>query len=279
MRPKKVLVFLSVLAAAATIGGCEKSSQPPRSSNDDPPAFSSVAHGARGSLSSLGVESMETFLSDAAASPQEKADQIRTEIARVAKDPKLISALATQLLATPVVNVERHLMLLSTLGETRNPQAINALSQFIWNKQLLAPPPNPNTGQRHGSTVFNHDVALRARAAEMLAYIGTEEAKAATLEVAAKHPNLEVRLAAIDAYLFNNNDSTEAKEKLSGVVQESERKLIGLPRWKKGMDRADFDRRLLEFYTQHPEERPASPSAENLRSATEPLSVKPRGAP
>ncbi len=277
MSPRTVL-FLLILAMAPAVGGCEKSRQPPRSSNDDPPAFSPVAQQPHGSLSSLSVESLETFLGEAAATPQEKADRIRAEISRVANNPEVISALSNKLLETPVSNVERHLMLLSTLGETKNPAAIKALSQFIWSKQPLAPPPNPNSA-RHDSSFFNHDVALRARAAEMLAYIGTEEAKAATLEIAAKHPNVEVRLAAIDAYLFNNNDAADAKERLLGVVQEGERKLVGLPRWKKGMDRADFDRRLLEFYGKHPEERPPSPLMESRRGVTEPLSVKPRGAP
>jgi len=80
------------------------------------------------------------------------------------------------------------------------------------------------------------------------------------LEIAASHPGAEVRIAAIDAYLFNHADSAEAKEGLARIVRAEERKLIGIPRFKRGMDVSQFDQLVTDFYRRYPEEMPQWPS-------------------
>jgi len=123
------------------------------------------------------------------------------------------------------------------------------------------------------TSFFNYDGGLRARAAEMLSYIGTHSALDATRDVVHRHPSPEVRIAAIDAYLFQLHDSADARAELQGLVQPDDRKMIGLPRRTRDMDVREFDARLNAFYERYPDERPPAPvqvvsDSERNRKAT-----------
>jgi hypothetical protein len=207
----------------------------------------------------LSIDTIEQFLASAATSPRSQTDEIRKEISRVATDPQIVDGLATRLLTLPVKDIDRHLMILATLGEMRNPRAIKPLMQFIWSDRPLVVEPRPDHDSRVDTSYFNHSGALQARAVEMLAYIGTTDASTATLDVVARHVGTEVRVAAIDAYLFNNEDSPEAKAALAKIVRPDEAKLIGIPRWTAHMDAREFDTRIAAFYQQYPEEQPPAP--------------------
>ena len=208
----------------------------------------------------LTAKTIDDFLGRVGAIPHSQAESIRAAVARAAADQAVVEELLKQLLTTPITDVGRHLMILSTLGELRNPRAVEPLKEFIWSDRPLVPPQQPGESVDTRTSFFDHDGALRARAAEMLAYIGGRDADAAVLEIAARHPGAEVRIAAIDAYLFNHADSAEAKEGLARIVRAEERKLIGIPRFKRGMDVSQFDQLVTDFYRRYPEEMPQWPS-------------------
>ncbi|MGH8583925.1 MAG: hypothetical protein ACREWG_14315, partial [Gammaproteobacteria bacterium] len=158
------------------ITGCASNAPAPTSSADDPPKATSPSLPATITVIPLTVNSVDEFLTNVATIPHSQTDAIRKEISRVAMDPQIVDALAKRLLALPVKDIDRHLMILATLGEMRNPEAIKPLVQFIWSGQPLVVDPNPGQDGHTGSSFFNHAGALKARAAEMLAYIGTKEA-------------------------------------------------------------------------------------------------------
>jgi HEAT repeat protein len=208
------------------------------------------------SLPALRADTIDEFLAKVGGTPRSQISTVQNAIARSKADSEMVVALTKRLLVTPVTDVNRHLMILSILGELKDPSTIPALREFIWSDRPLVPTVPVETRSGRGTSYFNHDGALRARAAEMLSFIGTREADEAILEIAWKHSGAEVRIAAIDAYLFNHSDSADAKEELIKRVRPEERKLVGLPRFKQGMDRAEFDRRVLDFYRLYPEEMP-----------------------
>ena len=96
----------------------------------------------------------------------------------------------------------------------------------------------------------------------MLAYLCSEEAFAVTREVAAKHSSRQVRIAAINSYLFNHNDSAKAQADLSQQIQSVDRKFIGLPQCKSDMKLRDFEENVRGYYDKYPGERPPAPVKE-----------------
>jgi hypothetical protein len=270
----QLLGLLLPLIALAVLAGAEQSAKTnaPVTVDSAPPVqpatLSAQIMSGPNRITPLAPESTDTFLRSATNSTVGQLAGIRSELNRVAKDPVVIDALSSRLLALPVDDVERHLTILSSLGEMRNPRAIVPLKQFIWTKTPVVAQPAPGHDAALGSSFFNHDGALRARAVEMLAYINTGGADSETLHVAADHPNLEVRMAAMDSYLFNHGDSDQAKAELEKTVRPDEVKLIGLPRLTAGGDPKLFDQQVADFYKRYPDELPPAPTAEGSAHRT-----------
>jgi hypothetical protein len=256
---RRVLRLLALLAVSGALASC--ASLPPRSADDAPPRFPGPLPPPRPPVPvALTVPTIEAFLVWAQTVPVGQRDVIVQQIAPAAGNDGVVDALTQRLLTFPVMDLGRHLMLLATLGQMRNPRAIDPLIQFVSYPGPMFPP-LPEAAQKESTfvSVLDYRAVLQARAAEMLAYIGGR-GLAATLDIAGTHPTREVRLAAIDAYLFNENDSEAARAALRRVVPAADAKLIGLPRRTRGMDGKTFDARVRAFYEQHPEEIPPVPA-------------------
>src|SRR4051794_36070914 len=158
---------------------------------------------------------VEKFVGWVAAVPVAEAQLIRDQVAQAAADVQVVDALAEALFRLPADDLGRHLLLLSVLGETRNPCAVGPLTRFIRLPGEAITPPQPAqmgelTGKERDATLLDVGPVLQARAVEMLAYLRVPEAIDETLKVAADHPSRVVRVAAIDAYLFNHENDGEA---------------------------------------------------------------------
>jgi hypothetical protein len=201
----------------------------------------------------LSAEYLEEFLMWAGGVPVGAVDAIRTRIAAARGDAPLLDRLLQELWKFPVNDAGRHGLLLSTIGELRDGRSAQALAEFIWHPdERIAPVAYV---QENDGCVFGVSTAelLKARAAEMLAYLNTEEAVEATLRIAAEHPAASVRAAAVDAHLFNHDDAPEEMDRLRSRVRVEDVPLVGLPRFTSDTDREDFEREIREFYERHPE--------------------------
>ena len=262
MRGHRVVRFVARLTSLTglVLAGCAPAPIPPELANQPPPAPVVVPSPPWPGLV-LTPNNIDGFILVIANAPKTQIPAIRQAIAKTPDRDRVIGGLSARLLESPVTNVGRRLMILAVLGELKSPRAIAPLEEFIWSEKITVRGelggPVPSTPP--ATSYFPYTGALKARAAEMLAYIGTQDAFNATLEVAGRHPLREVRVAAIDAYLYNHGDSAGAREALRRVVPQSEAKLIGIPRRTHDMDVRDFDRRLDAFYAQYPEERPPVP--------------------
>jgi hypothetical protein len=228
-----------------------------------PPEHPAIQPFAHQSGPPLTAQTVHQFLCWAAGVPNGEVDSIKKRVA-ASDDPKLVDALIAELGERPIKDVGLYLLLLSTIGELRDARTENALVSLIWEKEHLFEHPEPSTAIRHnheGScderSVLNFEAVVQSRAAEMLSYLATPTATRATLEVASKHPSTAVRLAAIDAHLFNHADSCEAADELRQVVRPDDVKMIGLPRFSRNMDAPEFDARVAAFYGRYPDETPS----------------------
>ncbi len=212
-----------------------------------PPAFELPIGGVPPAVVPLSTATISSFLEWAGGAPRGARDAIREEIAKVAGNNALVLTLCGELSLYAQDDPVRQLLLLSTIGETRNPIAIPALAGLIW---LDPGPPAPgDTGADPGAFAnpapwgANPLPILQSRAVEMLAYIGGEEADGIVLDVVDRHSVRSVRGAAIDAYLFNHGDSAAALERVSEAVRPGDAALIGRPRFKADADPQQFGAR------------------------------------
>lgn len=203
----------------------------------------------------LRAESIDEFLEWAGGVPTGGAEVVRERIAEARDDSALLGRLLEELWKLPVRDDTRHFLLLSTIGELRDGRATPELARFVWieDERISALEHEMADGCGFGPSTAE---VLKARAVEMLAYLGTSESDEETLRVAAEHPTASVRAAAIDAHLYNHDDSSEESDRLRGRLRSSDAHRVGLPRFTREGDPEAFDRAMADFYTRHPDRRP-----------------------
>jgi len=225
----------------------------------------------------LNVDSIDDFVGWVAATPVGDAQLIRDQVALAAKNEEVLDALIQHLFHFPIVDFGRHLLLLSIIGEVRNSRAIEALLRFIRLPGATFGLLGSDAGKEarasrrpRDASLLDGSSALQARAVEMLAYLNTPHALEETLKIASNHTSRAVRVAAMDAYLFNHQDSADATARLQEAIQGEDRKFIGLARRFRGMDVSQFDASVATFYRNYPAERPPVPEASAAFSTEKP---------
>jgi len=181
----------------------------------------------------------------------------------VASDNSVVDAVASRLSFTQPGSVDHQPIYLSVLGQMRNERALGPLRDYV---NSTACPVNEDlreTGSvSRASTVLDVCAMLKSHAINMISYINTAAAQEIALQVVANHPSKSVRISAIDSFLYNSGDSPEAIQVVSRYVRPEERIFIGLPRLDSSTSLQEFDRRVEQFYRDHPEQLPPSPRKE-----------------
>jgi hypothetical protein len=231
------------------------------------------------SLASVGLasETIEEFVRWVAAVPISEAQLVRDQIAVARGNEHIAESLVARLFQLPVPDFGRHLLLLSILGELRDSRSVEPLLKFINlpPDSLFAQTPD-RQGQGPATSYLDYSAALQARAAEMLAFIRTPEALDKVLVVAFEHSSRAVRLAALDSFIFNHDDSPEAVDKARTAARPEEAKFVGLARRERDFNPRDFDSKVRAFYQRYPEECPPSPAFSVRRALNEPQAGPPR---
>ena len=242
----------------------------------EPPVFNPRSIPSPASVR-LASDTIEEFVRWVAAVPVSDVQLVRDQIAVSRGDESVVAALVGHLFQLPVPDFGRHLLLLSILGELRDPKSVEPLLRFI---NL---PPTSLFGQTPGSqgqgpatSYLDYSSALQARAAEMLAFIRTPEALDKVLAVASEHSSRAVRLAALDGFIFNQDDSPEAIDKARTAARPDEAIFVGLARRERDFNPREFDSKVRAFYQRYPEEYPLSPAFNVRRARTEPQAGPPR---
>jgi hypothetical protein len=266
--PSNLATSLFLIAAGAAAGLVAallwfRRFLPPRSSafpqTSSPPIFESPTLPLP-PPKQLTADTIDEFIQWVAAVPLSEAQRIRDAVAGARGDDAAHSALIRRLFTLPVADFGAHQLLLSILGELRRPDTADHLIRFVnLPGDQIIPLPPLQQGSGLCTSHLDYSAGLQARAVEMLAYLGTSQSREATLYAISAHPSRVVRLAAIDAYLFQHQDSSDAAERARAAARPDEARLVGLARRTRDSDPAEFDAKVLEFYRRHPEEVPPRP--------------------
>ncbi|CAN7597441.1 hypothetical protein LJR289_004337 [Pseudoduganella sp. LjRoot289] len=263
-KPTRALVALALLATGVTgylLGSgrlrFDPVSKMPLTSG--PPAFDPVSV-QRVPQVNLAADTIDAFVRWVAATPGANVQDVRDAIAAARTDDAVVHALIANLFNLPTSDIGQHLLLLAIVGEMRQPAFSEPLVEFIG----LAPGSIVgDVSNQHacGTSISHIDAAalLKARAVEMLAFLRTSEAFEAVLGFARYHESRVVRIAALDAYIYNHEDSPDAIERARATARRNEAKFVGLPRFTRDSNPAQFAEKMAAFYEQHPEERPPVP--------------------
>jgi hypothetical protein len=206
----------------------------------------------------LTVKTVNEFVAWVGSAAMADVEVVRRSIAEGCDD-EIVAMLGRELNASPIADRSRHNVLLSILGESRRESAIDPLERFTWNiVEVLAP-------VEHGAALsiapyqivcdIGIDVgrALRSRAVEMLTYIATSRAIEGAARVIREHPEADVRRAAIDAYLFNHEDSPEATRSVMALARDEDRDWVGIPRRTRDTDPEEFRERVARLTERPPQ--------------------------
>ncbi len=200
------------------------------------------------------TESVKTFIERASISTPGEREQIRALIARSSTNEQVATALASSVFDSRTRDYTQTLTALSILGELRHPLGQAALTKFV----AL---PLPETGHNVEGEISERATLekLQMKAVDGLAYARTATADQEVLRIAGMNPSRAVRSEAIAAYLFNHQNSDEARKQLLQAVKPDERIFVDRPSYVPGMTGAAFNEQLARYLKLHPERLPSKP--------------------
>jgi hypothetical protein len=192
---------------------------------------------------------LERLIEWVASVPRARRKEIREVIGGLSGRADVTELLHEALFSLPCTDLGRHGLLLSMIGELADASSLPALERFVWlsDEALFG----PEMHRQYGACDFSPSGMLQARAAEMLAWVARGEHEGTELRIVLEHPSSGVRVAAIDAYLFQRDDAPDVIAALSERVRPEDAWAVGLPRRFDGMDVEQFDRLVAEHGARH----------------------------
>lgn len=195
------------------------------------------------------------FIDWAGASSIEERELARRAIAAARENKEVAGVLCEEAFRAQKADHSRALLVLSILGEMRHPAGEECLSRF-----LKIPFPMQGTKTREGEIPEQTALAeLQAQAIDGLAYMKTKTGDEEVLRQVKEHPSIIVRAEAINAYLWNHQNSQEARRTLSQYVRKGEEIYLDRVRREDGEQRDSFNRKLQSYLKAHPEVIPPKP--------------------
>jgi hypothetical protein len=183
-------------------------------------------------------EALKRFLPEFYRLSSGEMQQAVSAVAALKTQPNIVSALIDQYEILPGVDYGRRLMVLQLVGELRRTEGMPALQKIIW-----APLPEKQALEE-GMTPRDLEEMVRVKAVHGLAYLRTPEAAKATIEIMQRHESMAVRVAAIDAHMWNHRDSAATARELYGLLPTELHKFVERPRFHRGIDRDQFNEQL-----------------------------------
>ena len=198
------------------------------------------------------------LVSWASVSSLGERETVRRVIKEIAGNEPIVSALCREALEWQPRDHSRSLMALALVGETRSDVGEKCLSDFV---RL----PFPREGHVVEGEIIEQTAlaTLQAKAVDGLAYRRTVSADELVLRLVHEHPSRIVRAEAISAYLWNRNDTEDAKAEVAKFIRPDEKIFLDRVRRAPGEKAETFNAKLGQFLKNHPELLPPRPEKSN----------------
>jgi hypothetical protein len=188
---------------------------------------------------------LESMLLEIGRGTRQDMPLIRESLLELHEQPNVVRALARRFDSLPSEKFQQRLLTLQVLGELQRPDALEFLRSVVWK-------PLPTPAQHRSETLTPRDLerVIQAKAIQCVAFVRDAEggqyepAVQETLHVIQEHPVRSVRIAAIDAYMWNHQDTQEAADALQKVLPPDFHKYLDMPRFHRGVNRDVFNARL-----------------------------------
>jgi hypothetical protein len=160
--------------------------------------------------------------------------------------PNAVSALISRFNSLPQERFHERMLTIQIIGELQRPGALDFLRSIV-RKPLPPAVPSREPGL---FTLRGNEEIIMAKAVQGIAYMrdtSGEQDEAAVKEIISiiqTHPSRAVRVAAIDAYMWNHGDTTEAAATLYKLIPQEFHPYVEMPRFYRGMNRHVFNTRL-----------------------------------
>jgi hypothetical protein len=248
----RFFLYLGFAASAAALGSGQTAAQIANA----PPEFQapppSTAPPPRLAMPGVPTSvSVPAFIDYAGRSGIGEREAIRKLIWSARENSSVANELCGQATIAQRTDHSRALIVLSILGELRNPAGEKCLTEFVHQ-------PLPEQGTMVDGEILEQVSlgTLQGKAVDGLAYAGTHTGDRETLWAAGAHPSRIVRAEAINAYLWNHQDSAAAKEALLNVIRPEEREFLDRPRYEPELPAERFNAMLAAYAAKHPAPKP-----------------------
>jgi hypothetical protein len=164
--------------------------------------------------------------------------QVIAAVAILRDQPSIVASLVDYYYAFRAPEYEKRMMTIGLIGELQRTDAMPFFDRIIWNSLWLRQP------IAEGPVPRELKEMIRVKAVHGLAYLRTDEADQAIIDVMQYHDSIAIRITAIDSYMWNKRDSEEAAQQLYIALPTDLHKFVQRPRFRRGMDRAAFNAQL-----------------------------------
>jgi hypothetical protein len=212
------------------------------------------------------------FVAFAGMSGTGQREEIRKALGAARENREVANVLCDEAFKAQKEDHSRALLILSLLGELRNPLGAQCLNRFL---NL----PFPQTGARVDGEIVEQTALgeLQAKAIDGLAYFNTKATDEFVFRAVRAHPSIIVRAEAIEAYLWNHRDQgAEARRTLSQYVRKGEEIYLDRVRRETGENAESFNRKLDVYLKAHPEAAPPKPERETKPQTEKQRDTNPR---
>lgn len=212
------------------------------------------------------------FVAFAGMSGAGQREEIRKALGAARENREVANVLCDEAFKAQKEDHSRALLILSLLGELRNPLGAQCLNRFL---NL----PFPQTGTKVDGEIVEQTALgeLQAKAVDGLAYFNTKATDEFVFRAVRTHPSIIVRAEAIEAYLWNHRDQgEEARRTLSQYVRKGEEIYLDRVRRDTGESAESFNRKLEAFLKAHPEAAPQKPERETKPQTEKQQDTNPR---
>jgi hypothetical protein len=182
-----------------------------------------------------GVESLLSLFSSARVAD---APDFAAAFITLREQPHIVASFVGYYERLPKANHDQRMTTLSFLGELQRPDAMPFLNKTIWTTLPK------RQRSKEGLSLRDLEEMVLVKAVHGVGYLRTPDADKALIEVMRRHESRAVKIGAIDTYMWNHGDTSNAAQELFGILDRELHKFVERPRFYRGMDRQRFNEQL-----------------------------------